>query len=140
MSADPTLLPAYVLSNEIMSGRLSPVDLMEAHLARIERLDPKLHAFIEVYGPQARLAAQGANKAIRSGHVLGPFHGVPIAVKDIIDIEGKVTTGGSATRLNHLAVTTATVVRRLITLWSLLVGPGAQISIWAHLGILGTRK
>ena len=58
MSADPTLLPAYVLSNEIMSGRLSPVDLMEAHLARIERLDPKLHAFIEVYGPQARLAAQ----------------------------------------------------------------------------------
>jgi aspartyl-tRNA(Asn)/glutamyl-tRNA(Gln) amidotransferase subunit A len=122
MSADPTLLPAYVLSNEIMSGRLSPVDLMEAHLARIERLDPKLHAFIEVYGPQARLAAQGANKAIRSGHVLGPFHGVPIAVKDIIDIEGKVTTGGSATRLNHLAVTTATVVRRLIGQGMIVLG------------------
>jgi aspartyl-tRNA(Asn)/glutamyl-tRNA(Gln) amidotransferase subunit A len=101
---------------------LSPVDLMEAQLARIAAHDPKLRAFAEVYAPEARLAAEAADKAIRSGHALGPLHGIPVAIKDIIDIEGRITTGGSASRLNHRATTTATVVRRLVSQGMIVLG------------------
>ena len=84
-----------VLAAEIAARRLSPVDVVEAMLARIAAHDPKLHAFIDVYADDARLAAEAAEKAIRAGHAVGPLHGVPIALKDLIDIEGRVTTGGS---------------------------------------------
>jgi aspartyl-tRNA(Asn)/glutamyl-tRNA(Gln) amidotransferase subunit A len=116
------LAPAHVLSREIAARRLSPVDLVEALLTRIATHDPKLHAFVEVYAEEARLAAEAADKAIRSGHALGPLHGIPIAIKDIIDIEGRVTTGGSASRLNQRAARTATVVRRLIGQGMIVLG------------------
>jgi aspartyl-tRNA(Asn)/glutamyl-tRNA(Gln) amidotransferase subunit A len=122
VNGDPSLAPAHVLSQDIAAQRLSPVDLMDALLARIAAQDPKLHAFVEVYASEARLAAEAADKAIRSGHAIGPLHGVPIAIKDIIDIEGRVTTGGSATRLNHRATSTATVVRRLVSQGMIVLG------------------
>jgi aspartyl-tRNA(Asn)/glutamyl-tRNA(Gln) amidotransferase subunit A len=119
---DPSLSPAHVLSQDIAARRLSPVDLMDALLARIAAHDPKLHAFVEVYAPEARLAAEAADKAIRSGHAVGPWHGIPIAIKDIIDIEGRVTTGGSASRRDHRATATATVVRRLVSQGMIVLG------------------
>src|SRR5882672_544111 len=122
MNPDPCLSPAHVLARDIAARRLSPVDLVEALLARIAAYDPKLHAFIDVYAADARLAAEAADKAIRSGHALGPFHGVPIAIKDIIDIEGRITTGGSASRLDHRATRTATVVRRLVCQGMIVLG------------------
>jgi aspartyl-tRNA(Asn)/glutamyl-tRNA(Gln) amidotransferase subunit A len=122
MNSDISLAPAHVLSREIAARRLSPVDLMDALLARIAKHDPKLHAFVEVYAPGARLAAQGADKAIRSGHAVGPWHGIPVAIKDIIDVEGRITTGGSASRLNHRATTTATVVRRMVSQGMIVLG------------------
>jgi aspartyl-tRNA(Asn)/glutamyl-tRNA(Gln) amidotransferase subunit A len=122
VNGDPALSPAHVLSRDIAARRLSPVDLMDALLARIALRDPKLHAFVEVYAREARLAAQAADEAVRSGRALGPFHGIPIAIKDIIDIEGRVTTGGSATRLNHRATGTATVVRRLVSHGMIVLG------------------
>jgi len=122
MNNDPLLAPAHVLSQEIAARRLSPVDLIDALLARIAAHDPKLHAFVEVHAPQARLAAEAADQAIRSGHAIGPWHGVPIAIKDIIDIEGHITTGGSASRSNHRATTTATVVRKLVSQGMIVLG------------------
>ncbi len=122
LNNDISLAPAYVLSREIAARRLSPVDLMDALLARIAKHDPKLHAFVEVYAPEARLAAEAADKAIRSGHAIGPWHGIPVAIKDIIDIEGRITTGGSASRLDHRATTTATVVRRLVSQGMIVLG------------------
>jgi aspartyl-tRNA(Asn)/glutamyl-tRNA(Gln) amidotransferase subunit A len=119
---DPCLASAHDLSREIAARRLSPVDVVDALLARIAKHDPKLHAFVEVYAKEARAAAVAAEKAIRSGQALGPFHGVPIAIKDIIDIEGRVTTGGSASRLNHVATTTATVVRRALAQGMIVLG------------------
>jgi aspartyl-tRNA(Asn)/glutamyl-tRNA(Gln) amidotransferase subunit A len=74
----PAGLPVHVLSGLIAAGRLSPIDLVEDCLARVERLEPKLQAFVEVYAADARLAAEAADKAIRSGHALGPLHGIPI--------------------------------------------------------------
>jgi aspartyl-tRNA(Asn)/glutamyl-tRNA(Gln) amidotransferase subunit A len=122
VNSDIALSPAHVLSRDIAARHLSPVDLVDALLARIATHDPKLHAFVEVYAPEARLAAEAADKAIRSGHALGPWHGIPVAIKDIIDIEGRVTTGGSASRLNHRATTTATVVRRLVRQGMIVLG------------------
>src|SRR5262245_9214431 len=92
---DPSLLPAHILSAEIAARRLSPVALVDALRGRIRAHDEKLHAFVEVYAEEARLAAEAADKAIRSGHAIGPLHGIPIALKDLIEIEGRVTTGGS---------------------------------------------
>src|SRR5438270_10798081 len=82
-NTDPALLPAQVMSDEIGAGRLSPVDLVEGALKRIEAADGKLHAFVEVYDKDARLAAEPADRAIRSGHRVGPLHGIPIALKDL---------------------------------------------------------
>ena len=95
---------------------------MDALLARIATHNPKLHAFVEVYAPEARLAAEAADKAIRSGHAVGPWHGIPVGIKDIIDIEGRITTGGSASRLDHRATATATVVRRLVSQGMIVLG------------------
>src|SRR5712691_8899186 len=94
-NTDSGYLPAHVLAAEIAARRLSPVDVVEALLARIAAHDAKLHAYIDVYADEARLAAEAADKAIRSGHAVGPLHGVPIALKDLIDLEGRVTTGGT---------------------------------------------
>jgi aspartyl-tRNA(Asn)/glutamyl-tRNA(Gln) amidotransferase subunit A len=113
-AGDPSLLPAHVLSVEIGARRLSPVELVDALLERIGTQDPKLHAFVEVYAEDARLAAEAADKAIRSGHAVGPLHGIPIALKDLIEIEGKVTTGGSEVWRDRRSHYTATLARRLI--------------------------
>jgi aspartyl-tRNA(Asn)/glutamyl-tRNA(Gln) amidotransferase subunit A len=107
-------LPVHTLAAEIAARRLSPVDLIDAYLTRIERLEPKLQAFVSVNAANARLAAEAADKAIRSGHAVGPLHGIPIAIKDLVEIEGEVATGGSAAWRNRVAPRTASLYRRLM--------------------------
>src|SRR6186713_2220582 len=119
---DPALLPAHVMSAEIAAGRLSPVEIVEAALARIAAADGKLHAFVEVYDKEARLAAEAADKAIRSGHRVGPLHGVPIALKDLVDMEGRVTTGGSKVWEKRVSPVTATLAERLIAAGTIVLG------------------
>ncbi len=121
-NADPALLPAHVLSAEIGAGRLSPVDVVDALLARIRAQDQKLHAYVEVYADEARLAAEAADKAIRSGHRIGPLHGIPIALKDLIEIEGRVTTGGSQVWHDRRSAYTATIARRMIAAGMIVIG------------------
>ncbi|TXM88425.1 amidase family protein, partial [Methylobacterium sp. WL116] len=89
-------LSATELANRIAGKTLSPVEAVAAMLDRIAAREPKLQAFTEVFADDARLAAEGADRAIRSGHAVGPLHGVPIALKDLIDLEGRITLGGSA--------------------------------------------
>jgi aspartyl-tRNA(Asn)/glutamyl-tRNA(Gln) amidotransferase subunit A len=110
----PAFLPVHTQSAEIAARRLSPVDLVDEYLARIERLEPKLQAFVSVNAANARLAAEAADKAIRSGHAVGPLHGIPIAIKDLVEIEGEVAMGGSAAWRNRVASRTATLHRRLM--------------------------
>jgi aspartyl-tRNA(Asn)/glutamyl-tRNA(Gln) amidotransferase subunit A len=121
-SPDPALLPAHLLGAEIAARRLSPLDVVEALLARIAAEDRKLHAFVEVYADEARLAAEAAGKAIASGHRIGPLHGVPIALKDLIEIEGRVTTGGSQVWHDRRSARTATLARRLIGAGMIVLG------------------
>ena len=121
-NADQAFLPARVLSDEIGAGRLSPLELVDALLARIKAQDQKLHAFVEVYADEARLAAEAADKAIRSGHRIGPWHGIPVALKDLIEIEGRVTTGGSQVWHDRRSAYTATIAKRLIAAGMIVIG------------------
>src|SRR5260221_3226002 len=120
--SDPCLLGAVDLARAIAAKRLSPVEVMDALLARIERLEPKLHAFVDVYCASARTAAEAADKAIRSGHAVGPLHGVPVALKDLIDLDGRVTTGGSKVWQHRISPPTATPARKLIAAGMIVLG------------------
>ncbi|HEX4026838.1 MAG TPA: amidase [Rhizomicrobium sp.] len=110
------------LSAGLAARRFSPVDVVEAHLSRIAALEPRLHAFVEIYGADARMAAEAADKAIRSGHGLGPLHGIPIAIKDLVEVEGRITTGGSPSRRNTIPAHTATLARKLIGAGMVMLG------------------
>ncbi|MCJ2014498.1 amidase [Methylobacterium sp. J-076] len=115
-------LSAAALARAIAARKVSPVEAVEAMLGRIERLEPKLQAFTEVFWQDARLAAEGADRAIRSGHAVGPLHGVPVVLKDLIDMEGRITMGGSAAHRTRRATRTATVARRLIAQGMIVLG------------------
>src|SRR5512137_2206641 len=121
-NTDPSYLPAHALASEIAARRLSPVDVVEALLARIAAHDGTLHAYIDVYADDARLAAEAADKAIRAGHAVGPLHGVPIALKDLIDLEGRVTTGGSQAWRARRSPVTATLARRFFAQGMIVLG------------------
>ena len=121
-TGDPSLLSATELSAAISSRKLSPVEVTDAFLKRIAAQDQQLHAFIDVYADEARLAAEAADKAIRSGHRVGPLHGVPIALKDLIDLEGRVTTGGSMAWRERRSPATATLAKKLIAAGMIVLG------------------
>ncbi len=120
--SDPTFMTVHELSAAIAEGSLTSAAIVDCCLERIAALDGKLQAFVVVYEDEARLAAQAADQAIRSGHRLGPLHGIPIALKDIIDMEGRVTTGGSMVWRDRVSPTTATVAQRLIGAGMIVLG------------------
>ena len=119
---DLTRLPVHQLSRQLVQRQISPVELVEAYLARIDAQDLKLHAFTQVYAADARLAARGAEAAIGSGHAIGPLHGIPIALKDLIELEGRIVTGGSEAWKDRRATRTATLARRLIAQGMIVLG------------------
>src|SRR5262245_759376 len=93
MSAGLAQLPVYALTARLKSRSVSPVDIVDACLDRIASLNTKLHAFVEVYEKEARLAAEAADKSIRSGHAVGPVHGIPIALKDLSRSKARLRQG-----------------------------------------------
>jgi aspartyl-tRNA(Asn)/glutamyl-tRNA(Gln) amidotransferase subunit A len=119
---DLTQVPVHQLSQQLQSRKLSPVDLTEAYLGRIAALEPRLHAYVEVHGEEARAAARAADAAIRSGHAVGPLHGVPIALKDLIELEGRVVTGGCEAWTQRRATRTATLAQKLIAQGMIVLG------------------
>ncbi|NNM73487.1 amidase [Enterovirga aerilata] len=141
-STDPIFLPVHQLSQEIMARRLSPVELTEAYLGRIAAREPKLQAFVEVYSAEARQAAQAAELAIRSGHAVGPLHGIPVALKDLVELEGRIVTGGTAAWRERRAKRTATLARRLIAQGMIVLGKTHTVEFamggWGTNSRLGT--
>jgi len=97
----------------IRSRRLSPVELTKHCLERIEKLNPALNAFITVAAESALAAARAAESEIQQGKWRGPLHGIPIALKDMIDTADLITTAGSALLQHRVPVADAEVVRRL---------------------------
>jgi aspartyl-tRNA(Asn)/glutamyl-tRNA(Gln) amidotransferase subunit A len=116
----------------------SSTELVELCLSRIGKYDGKLHAFVSVYADEARRAARAADEAIAAGYRLGPLHGVPIAVKDIIDIEGRVTTGGSKVWEKRVSPRTATVVKKLMQAGMIVLGKTHSVEF--AMGSFGTNQ
>lgn len=99
---------------ELFAARkLSPVELCEALLARIEQLDPTYHAFIRTTSDQALAAARAAEAEFLGGRITSPMQGIPFGLKDIIDLEGVATTCHSKLFIDRVAKTDADVTARL---------------------------
>ena len=94
--AEPWTWPAVRLAEGIARKELSPVEVVEAVLARIERLNGRLNAFCTVTAEAARAEARRAEDAVMRGASLGRLHGVPFSVKDTLDTAGVRTTMGAA--------------------------------------------
>ena len=110
------------LAGKIRAGALGPVALAEAMLARIEALDPRLHAFIAVTRRRALAEARAAESALDGGHDLGPLHGIPYAAKDLYDVAGQATTAGTRWLEDNIAPADCAVVRRLSAAGMVLLG------------------
>ncbi len=106
----------------LRQGALSPVALTEDCLARIEKLNPRLNAFITVTAESARAQARQAEAEIQRGDWRGPLHGIPLALKDLIDTAGVRTTAGSSLFRDRIPAEGAEVVRRLKAAGAILLG------------------
>lgn len=123
MSAlDPSLLTLSEASDLIRTQELSPVTYVQALLDRIKTEDPHLHAFINVTSDLAMTDAVAAEKEIKAGHWRGPLHGIPYALKDIIDYAGVATTGHSQLMANNIPKHDAGAVKNLKKQGAILLG------------------
>jgi Asp-tRNA(Asn)/Glu-tRNA(Gln) amidotransferase A subunit family amidase len=117
-----TFLSAVSMAEQIREKKLSPVELVEAHLARIEKLNSKLKAFVQVDAEGARCQARAAEKAVTRGEKLGPLHGVPISIKSSIEVTGMKCEAGSKLRAGFVAATDAPLVSRLRNAGATILG------------------
>jgi aspartyl-tRNA(Asn)/glutamyl-tRNA(Gln) amidotransferase subunit A len=117
-------LPATILeiSQRLRTREISPVEITQFVLDRIERLSPSLGAFVTVAAETARAAARTAEAEIAEGRWRGPLHGVPVALKDLIDTAGVRTTSGSALHKDRIPDADAEVVRRMKETGAVIVG------------------
>jgi len=120
--SEPHWLTASEASRAFAARQLSPVELLTALLGRIDALDPKLHAFIHLDADAAMEAARTATKEIAAGRIRGPLHGVPVGVKDIIDVAGLPTTGHSKILLGNIAKADAVVIQKLRQAGAIILG------------------
>ena len=107
---------------KVAAGKITSEKLTENCLSTITELNPKLNAFIAVTADQALARARQADKEIAGGRCLGPLHGIPISLKDLIDVEGMPTTAASMVRKGHVAAADAVVTRRLRDAGAVFVG------------------
>lgn len=119
---DLTELTLKQASDQLRTKRVSPVDLTQACLKRIEKYNPILHAYITITADQALAAARQAESDLRRGNWRGPLHGVPIALKDNMDTAGILTTGGSELFKDRVPQEDAEVARRLKDAGAILLG------------------
>jgi amidase len=110
---DLTFSSASALAAAIRAKEVSSLEVIDAHLAHIERANPGLNAVVLVLADQARAAAREADAAVARGDVLGPFHGVPMTVKDAWEVKGVPSTGGTLGRAGYLPQQDATVIDRM---------------------------
>jgi len=119
---DLTFLPAVVMAQQIREKKISPVELAEMHLAKIERLNPKLNAFVHVDAERVRREARDAEAAVTSGKVLGPLHGVPISIKSSLEVAGLRCEAGTRLRAGCVATRDAPLVARLRNAGAIVLG------------------
>lgn len=119
---DLTFLSAVEMARQIREKKISPVELADAYLAKIERLNPKLNAFVQIYPERVRNEARAAEAASMKGESLPPLHGVPISIKSSIDVAGMKCEAGTRLRAGHVASSDAPLVARLRQAGAIVLG------------------
>jgi Asp-tRNA(Asn)/Glu-tRNA(Gln) amidotransferase A subunit family amidase len=119
---DLTFLSAVAMAQKIREKKISPVELADAHLATIERLNPKLNAFVHVDPERVRREARDAESAVMSGKALGALHGVPISIKSSLEVAGLQCESGTRLRAGHIATQDAPLVARLRSAGAIVLG------------------
>src|SRR5215475_2623599 len=115
-------LPASRMADLVRFRQVSPLELVQEHLARIEHLNPKLNAFVELRTDQAVMEAKAAEKAVQRGDQLGPLHGIPVSIKSAIAVAGLKVECGSRTRAGLIAQQDAVLVQRLKNAGAIVLG------------------
>jgi aspartyl-tRNA(Asn)/glutamyl-tRNA(Gln) amidotransferase subunit A len=132
------------LARGLQQQEFSSVELTQLYLDRIARFDSRLNAFVTVYGESALLQAQAADLQRRSGLPLPPLHGLPVAVKDLCELEGQITTFGSRAWAARRSQLTSTVVRRLLDAGMILLGKTQMVEFafgsWGTNPLMGTPR
>ncbi|MEU1021627.1 amidase [Streptomyces sp. NPDC005904] len=118
----PYELPLTAAADAIRARQLSPVELAESVLERIEQVEPYLQAYVTVTAEHTRWAAREAANDIAAGRYRGPLHGIPMGLKDLIDVAGVATSASSRVRADHRAQADSAVAARLSAAGAILVG------------------
>ncbi len=127
-------LPATELGARIRARRISPVELTEAYLARLENRGPRFGAVVTVTRDLALAQARKAEKELRGGKVRSPLHGVPFGAKDLLATAGIPTTWGAAPYRDQVFDFDATVIRRLQQAGAILIGKLAMVELAGGMG------
>jgi amidase len=120
--SDPTYLPAVAMAALIREKQISSAELVDAHLARIEKLNPQLNAVVQVDVEGARHQALQADSKLARGEDLGPLHGVPITIKSSIAVRGLRCEAGTKLRAGFVATQDAVLVERLRATGAVILG------------------
>ena len=120
--ADLTFLPAAEMARQIREKKISPLELAEAHLAKVERLNPKLNAFVDVAPERVRRDARAAEEVLAAGGKVGPLHGVPISIKSSVDVAGMKCEAGTRLRAGYVPAEDAPLVSRLRRAGAIVMG------------------
>lgn len=126
------------LAEAYRAGTVKPSAVLRAHLDRIERVEPRIGAFQVLYPDDAMRQAEAADRLFAAGSDLGPFQGIPFGLKDICDVEGRVTTGGSKAMADRISPHTATIARRLLAGGGVMLGKTKTVE--CALGGWGTNQ
>ena len=117
-----TQLSGADIARRIRDRELSPVEVVEGYLERIDRYDDVLHSYITVCRDEALAAARQAEQAVLQGEPVGPLHGLPLSVKDQLDTAGVLTTAGSTILADYVPAEDATLIARAKAAGAILLG------------------
>lgn len=119
---DICTLTASQLGPLLQKREVSPAELLDSVLARVDRLEPRLNCYVTLLREEARAAARVAEEEISRGAYRGPMHGIPVALKDIFDVAGVKTTASSRILADNVAPADSTVARKLKEAGAIIVG------------------
>lgn len=133
---DIAFMSATTMAAAIRARKLSPVEVTQTILERIERLNPRLNAYLTVDGEGAMQAARRAEEAVSKGGEIGPLHGVPVSVKDLVCVKGLRTTFGSLLYRDNVPDHDAGAVERLRAAGAIILGKTNT----PEFGLMGTTE
>jgi aspartyl-tRNA(Asn)/glutamyl-tRNA(Gln) amidotransferase subunit A len=129
LGEDILYLPVRDLARRIRAKQISPVELTESYLARSERLNPQLNAYVTITRQLGLVQARAAENEIAAGHYRGILHGIPYAAKDLLAVRGYPTTWGAKPYAIQKFDFNATVIERLNRAGAVLIGKAAMIEL-----------